>query len=222
MEIRLETVLGSAEVGLFALPTDKYVILSKQVNPSKVKVFREVLGAEVVQTSIADSILISPFAAGNSNGIVLSKLVLEEELTKLKRSIADVNIQKIDSKYTAIGNLVVCNDKGGIVSSVLGKSAAKIVSDVLGVEVVSTTIANRTYVGSLAVATNTGALVHLEADDDEIKLLENVLHVNAEPGTVNGGVTFPRSSIAANSKGVIVGALTTGPELMIISRVFQR
>lgn len=222
MEIRLETVLGSAEVGLFVLPTDRYVILSKQVNPSKVNVFREVLDAEVVQTSIADSILISPFAAGNSNGIVLSKLVLEEELAKIKRSLTDVNITRIDSKYTAVGNLVLCNDKGGVVSSLLGKAVARTVSDVLGVEVVSATIANRSYVGSLAVATNVGALVHLDAAEEEIRMLQDVLHVAVEPGTVNGGLLFPRSSIAANSRGAIVGALTTGPELMTISRVFQR
>ncbi|MEM4283480.1 MAG: hypothetical protein QXS96_03225, partial [Candidatus Caldarchaeum sp.] len=68
MEIRLETVLGSAEVGLFALPTDRYVILSKEINPSKVKAFQQVLKVETILTSLADSILVSPFAAGNSNG----------------------------------------------------------------------------------------------------------------------------------------------------------
>lgn len=222
MEIRLETVLGSAEVGLFVLPTDRFAIISKQVNPSKVRVFQEVLNVEVVQTSVADSILISPFAVGNSHGIILSKLVLDEELAKIKRNLPDVNVHRIDSKYTAIGNLVLCNDKGGIVSSLLGRSAAKTVADVLGVEVVSATIAGRTYVGSLAVATNVGALVHLDADDEDIKLVEKTLKVEAAPGTVNGGVLFPRSSIAANSNGVLVGALTTGPELMTISRLFQK
>lgn len=222
MEIRLETVLGSAEIGLFALPTDRYVILSKEVNPSKVKVFEEVLDAEIIQTSLADSILISPFAAGNSNGIVLSKLVLGEEINKIKNKVPDLNVQKIDSKYTAVGNLVLCNDKGGIVSSLLGSSVAKTISDVLGVEVVSSTIAKRSYVGSLVAATNVGALVHVDADEDEIELVKNVLKVEATPGTVNGGVLFPRSSVAANSKGVLVGALTTGPELLTISRVFQR
>ena len=171
MEIRLETVLGSAEIGLFALPTDRYVILSKEVNPSKVKVFEEVLDAEIIQTSLADSILISPFAAGNSNGIVLSKLVLGEEINKIKNKVPDLNVQKIDSKYTAVGNLVLCNDKGGIVSSLLGSSVAKTISDVLGVEVVSSTIAKRSYVGSLVAATNVGALVHVDADEDEIELV---------------------------------------------------
>ncbi|MEM4384221.1 MAG: translation initiation factor IF-6 [Candidatus Caldarchaeum sp.] len=222
MEIRLETVLGSAEVGLFALPTDRYVILSKEINPSKVKAFQQVLKVETILTSLADSILVSPFAAGNSNGLLLSKLVVDEELKKIKAALPDLNIHRLDTKYTAVGNLILCNDRGAVVSSLLGKSVAKVVADVLGTDTVSSTIANRSYVGSLVAATNVGALVYVDAEDDELKLLEDVLHVHVDTGTVNGGVLFPRSGIAANSSGAVVGALTTGPELMTISRVFQR
>ncbi|BAJ50373.1 translation initiation factor eIF-6 [Candidatus Caldarchaeum subterraneum] len=222
MEIRLETVLGSAEVGLFALPTDRYVILSKEINPSKVRVFQQVLKVDTILTSLADSILVAPFAAGNSNGLLLSKLVVDEELKKIKAALPDLNIHRLDTKYTAVGNLILCNDRGAVVSSLLGKNVAKVVADVLGTETVSSTVANRSYVGSLVAATNVGALVFVDAEDDELKLVEDVLHVNVDTGTVNGGVLFPRSGIAANSSGAIVGALTTGPELMTISRVFQR
>ncbi|MEM0349633.1 MAG: translation initiation factor IF-6 [Candidatus Caldarchaeum sp.] len=222
MEIRLETVLGSAEVGLFALPTERYVILSKEINPSKVRVFKQVLNAEPILTSLAGSILVSPFAAGNSNGLLVSKLVLDEELDKVREAFPDLTIKRLDTKYTAVGNLIICNDRGAVVSSLLGKNVARVVADVLGTETVSSTIANRSYVGSLVAATNVGALVYVDAEDDELKLVEDVLHVQTATGTVNGGVLFPRSGIAANSKGAVVGALTTGPELMTISRVFQR
>ncbi|MEM0329101.1 MAG: translation initiation factor IF-6, partial [Nitrososphaerota archaeon] len=57
-----------------------------------------------------------------------------------------------------------------------------------------------------------------EASEDEEKMLSELFKVNIIPGTVNNGVKFVRSGILANSKGAIVGSLTTGPELMTISR----
>jgi len=222
MEIRLETVLGTAEIGLFAVPTDKYVLVSKHVNPSKRKVFETVLDVQSVAVSISDSILLSPFAVGNSTGLIVSSLILEEELQKIKQHLPDVNISKLNSKYTAVGNLILCNDKGALVSSVLGKSAVKVVEDVLGVEASPGLIAGRSYLGSLAVATNYGALVYIEAEEDDVELVKNVLKVDVELGTVNGGVKFPRSSLVANSKGVLVGSRTTGPELLTISKIFLR
>jgi len=221
-EILLETVLGTSEVGLFALATDRYLVISKHVNPSKRKVFETALGVVSIATSLSDSILISPFAAGNSNGLLLSPLTLDNEVEKVRSQLPDLNIDRLDSKYTAIGNLIVCNDRGALASSLLGRQALKTVGDVLGVEAVPATIAGRTYVGSLCAATNTGALVFLGADEDDLKLVEDVLKVPAALGTVDGGVKFPRSGLVANSRGVIVGARTTGPELMTISRVFQR
>jgi translation initiation factor 6 len=219
-EILLETVLGTSEVGLFALATDRYLIISKHVNPSKRRVFEEALGVRSAATSLSASILISPFAAGNSNGLLLSSLTLDTEIEEVRGQLPDLNIARLDSKYTAVGNLIACNDKGALASSLLGRQALKTVGDVLGVEAVPATIAGRTYVGSLCAATNQGALVFLEARDEDLKLIEDVLRVPAAVGTVDGGVKFPRSGLVANSRGVIVGARTTGPELMTISRIF--
>ncbi len=43
----------------------------------------------------------------------------------------------------------------------------------------------------------------------------------AEPVTVNGGVPFLSSGIVANTKSVVVGNLTSGPELIMLSRIFK-
>ena len=47
------------------------------------------------------------------------------------------------------------------------------------------------------------------------------LEVDVEAVTVNGGVPFVASGVIANSKSVVVGTLTTGPELIMLSRVFK-
>jgi translation initiation factor 6 len=39
--------------------------------------------------------------------------------------------------------------------------------------------------------------------------------------TVNGGMPFLSSGVVSNSKAVVVGNLTSGPELIMLSRIFQ-
>ena len=57
--------------------------------------------------------------------------------------------------------------------------------------------------------------------EDEVKAVSEILQVPAEPVTVNGGMPFLSSGIVANSKSVVVGTLTSGPELIMMSRVFN-
>lgn len=220
MAVKLESVLGSAEVGLFALATDKYLIISRSVNPSKRRVFENFLSLRATPVTLAGSILVSPFIAGNSNGLVISNLLLDEEVEHLRRELAGVNIGFLRTKLTAVGNLILCNDKGAVVSHLLGRENIRILEDILGVEAVPIRLADRSYVGSVAAVTNIGGLVHVDADEDDLAALSNILKVTVKVGTVNGGLKYVRSSIVANSRGVVVGARTTGPELMTISRVF--
>ena len=60
-------------------------------------------------------------------------------------------------------------------------------------------------IGSMVVATNTGAAVHPKASEEEIKIISETLRVQVEPVTVNGGTPFLSSGIIANSKSIIVG-----------------
>ncbi len=216
--IYLETFFGTTEVGLFSVSTENICLIPPQLKPRQKKLIRDVLEVEVVPTSIAGSMLLSALATGNSNGLLLSNLVLDEELKEIKKHIGDINLAVIEGKYTAIGNLVLANDRAALVSDILPKSAIRVIRDALGVEVVTGRIANRSYIGSLAVITNIGGLIFVEASEDEEKMLSELFRVNIIPGTVNNGVKFVRSGILANSKGAIVGSMTTGPELMTISR----
>ena len=216
--IYLETFFGTAEVGLFSVVTERICLVPPQLKPRQKKLIRDVLEVEVIPTTIAGSILLSAFATGNSNGLILSNLILEEELDVIKKHVVDMNLAVVEGRYTAIGNLVLANDKAALVSDILPRSVMKAIKDALGVEVVAGRIADRSYVGSLAVITNTGGLVFVEASEEEEKMLSELFKVEVVPGTVNNGVKFVRSGILANSKGAIVGSLTTGPELMTISR----
>jgi translation initiation factor 6 len=45
--------------------------------------------------------------------------------------------------------------------------------------------------------------------------------VDVEPLTINGGIPYLSSVILCNSKALVVGSLTTGPELIMLSRGFK-
>lgn len=219
--IYVEEFFGTVEVGLFATATDIVCIVPPQIKPRHEKLVEKALEVGIIKTTIAGSFLIGPLVAGNSNGLVISCMVLDEELEKIRNAVGDSNILVMDSKYTATGNLILVNDRAALVSSYFNKREARLIQDTLGVEVIQGTIANRPYVGSVAVVTNNGGVIHVQASKDEEERLSDFFKVEFIPGTVNDGIPFVRSGLIANSKGAIVGARTTGPELMTLSRALR-
>jgi len=117
-----------------------------------------------------------------------------------------------------LGNLILANDNGAVIHPGVSESLARTVADTLSVDTVPASIGGLPYVGSLAVATNKGVLAHHSITDHERAVIEKALKVPVDAGTVNGGVPYVRAGLLANSRGAIVGPLTTGPELMAITR----
>ena len=117
--------------------------------------------------------------------------------------------------------MISTNDNGALLSPLFEGEIDQQVQDILGVPVYSMTVGGFIQTGSMVVSTNTGAAVHPKCTEEEIKVISEALQVEVEPLTVNGGIPFLSSGIIANSKSVIVGSLTSGPELIMLSRVFK-
>ena len=213
-------VMGSPNIGVFAKATDGYAIFPEGIPQRKLDRMANILGVKVLSLDLCESKLIGVLAAANSRGILLPHYASEEEKVLLRERL-DVEVESVKSRYTSIGNLVLVNDKGAVVSPLLGKRGLKLVEDVLGVEVVHGSIVGIPLPGSMAAATNRGALLHPEASDEDMKLVSEVLRVRVGVGTVNGGVSLVASGVIGNSHAVLVGSLTTGPELMNISAIFE-
>ena len=64
-----------------------------------------------------------------------------------------------------------------------------------------------------AIVTNKGCLCHPKITSDEKRALESIFKVEAMIGTVNHGVPLIGSGIIANTKGAVIGNLTTGIEM---------
>ena len=220
MAVYLSSILGSVCLGVYSLANDKIVIMPPMVPEIKAKETANWLKAKLVYTSIANSILAGALACSNSNGIILSKLVRKEELSTIK-SIFDGTIKIMETKSTAFGNLILANDKGAVVDPSFSKSEITQIAEALNVDAVPGEIAGLPYVGSLAVTTNKGALAHPQLKDKEKDLLEEVLKVPVEKGTVNCGIPYVGTGLIANSHAGVVGSLTTGPEMFIIENAID-
>jgi translation initiation factor 6 len=220
LEIFSAEISGSPNIGVYSKATDNYLIVPSKIATKDYLKISNVLDTNIINSFIGDSILIGVLVAANSHGIILPHYALENEVQCLIEETG-VNVKKVESRKTAMGNLILANDKGAIIDEQLNNpKLVNTISDILNVEVVAGTIMNLPYVGSLAIATNKGVLAHPMILDEEKDLIEDVLQVPVERGTVNGGVPYVSSGMIANINGVVVGNLTTGPELFIISNLF--
>jgi translation initiation factor 6 len=210
-------VYRSPNVGLFVRTNNDTLLLPFGFAETKAKKLKEYLDVEkIIHVSIAGTRLIGPMTVMNNNGILLPSTVSDDEIRILKQT--GLNVERLNSKFTAIGNLISANDKGAVVSNLFKGEVDQNIKDILGVPLQTLSIGGYIQVGSMIVATNAGAIVHPIASDSEISTISEILQVEAEPATVNGGSPFLSSGILANFSSVIVGNLTTGPELIMISR----
>ncbi|MGC2570957.1 MAG: translation initiation factor IF-6 [Candidatus Nitrosopolaris sp.] len=210
----------SPNIGLFAKTNDRMIILPFGFAKTKTAKLMEYLGVEEeLYTSVANTRLIGPMTAMNNNGILVPSIATDEEILTLQG--AGLNVDRLNSRFTAIGNLISTNDNGAIVSPLFKGEVDQQIRDALGVPVHSMTVGGYIQTGSMIVATNSGAVVHPKATEEEIKVISETLQVQVEPATVNGGTPFLSSGILANSKSVIVGTSTSGHELIMFSRIFK-
>jgi translation initiation factor 6 len=213
-------VFGNASIGVYSLVNDRIAILPPQVPEAKRQKLGEWLKVQVVATTVGESVITGALACSNSNGVLLPSFATEEEVKAIK-AVADLNVTVMDTKRTAYGNMVLANDKGAVVDTRMEREDMDKISDTLGVEVVHCDIAGLPYVGSLAAATNKGVLAHPLLKDEERKVLNEVLKVPVDVGTVNCGIPYVATGLIGNSYGAAVGNLTTGPEMFIIGHALD-
>jgi translation initiation factor 6 len=214
-------VYKSPNIGVFIKANDKIILIPFGFAETKITKLTHYLQIEEkIFASIAGTRLIGPMTVMNNNGILLPSIASDEEIRVLRQA-SGLNVERLKSKFTAVGNLISTNDNGALVSPLLNSEVNQQVRDVLGVPVNSIAVGGFIQTGSMVVATNIGAAIHPKATEEEIKIISESLQVQVEPATVNGGVPFLSSGIIANSKSVIVGGLTSGPELIMLSRVFK-
>lgn len=213
-------VYRSPNVGIYAKCNDRFVFIPNGFATTKVKNLCEFLKTDHVFTSVANTRLLGVLMVMNNNGILLPRNSLEEEVVHLKKSTG-LNVDILDTKHTAIGNLICVNDKGGIMSPLIPSEYVKKVEDVLGIEVIRKKVAGYQQSGAMAKANSHGGIIHPATEEEDVRVISQVLGVDLEPATINGGSPFVSSGILANNKSMVVGSLTNGPELVMLTKAFK-
>ena len=219
MDIIKYDVYSGPNIGIFTNVNDKFVFVPNGFAETKAENLAKYLQTECIMTPVANTRLLGVLMVLNNHGILLPRTSSPEEIANFQKT-TDLNVKILDTKYNALGNLICVNDKGGIISPLIEKEFIKEIEDVLDIEVIQKRIAGYDQVGAVMEANNFGAVIHPETDEEDIKNFSNILGVNVEPATINGGIPFVSSGILANSNAVVVGNLTSGPEIMMLTRAF--
>jgi translation initiation factor 6 len=212
-------VYGNPFIGIYARATDRFAIVGRGV-VERFEHYKasEILKVPLVGVSISDSDLAGIYAASNRNGILLPPIISEKECERLKEQLSEcgsgINVEILNSKFTALGNCIASNSKGALVSpAIKDKRMLRTIGDVLGVEVAQRTIAGYSLPGGMILVTEKGFIAHPKASENELKFIEELFGVRGGIGTANMGVPFPSISIVANSNGYLAGEATSGFEM---------
>ncbi|TXT56559.1 MAG: Translation initiation factor 6 [Candidatus Thorarchaeota archaeon] len=209
---------GDVNVGAFGVITDQFICISPNMSEKAHDVIERAFNLPVIHSTIASLDAIGLVAVANSHGMVLPYTVSDDELAHLKRS-TKINVDWVDSKMTAMGNIILANDNGALCHPEFDSAARKKIADILDVEVHPGTVAKLPIVGANTIITNRGAVVHPMATDKEMDKISELLKVHVEVGTVNRGSPYTNLGVLANIDGMIAGSDTTGVELAHISQV---
>ncbi len=196
---------GDPNLGLYGFATDKYCVVGAN---SALKKAEKELRVEAHFFTVFNTGLLGIFGTGNSTGLVLPDFMDRDERQRVK----GMEVFYLKTRYTALGNLILMNDNGIILSPLLRKEK-KDIGKFFGLRCEMTKIAGTVVVGNLGIATNKGCLLHPKVKQKEMKLIEDVLGVETDIGTVNFGSPYPGAGVIANSSGFVASEQSSGPEL---------
>ena len=219
MDIIKFDVYRGPNIGIYINTNDDFVLLPMGFAKNKAEKLGEHLNAQVLYGSVANTRLLGALMVMNNNGILLPKTAYIDEYEFLKKE-TKMEVGVLDSKYTALGNVICANDKGAIVSPWLSKEDCNTIKQVLGVEVLQKRISGFNQVGAVMVANNSGAAIHPEANEEDMKEFANIMKVRIEQTTINNGIPYVMSGMLVNNHAVVVGSMTSGAEIMMLTRAF--
>jgi len=214
--LHLTNFHGNPNIGIYVFANDRFAIVPKGTDRKFINLLKENLKIkEVVSTNIAGVTVVGAMINGNENFLILPHNVLDDEIQTIKNAL-NIDIVILPSKKTAIGNIMLINEKRALVHFSLEEEAIKLIENIMGVEVLKGSIATLPLIGSSVVTNKHGILVNPNITPDEKRNLEDFFKKTVDTGTVNHGFQFIRTGIIANSYGALVGSKTTGPEIMKI------
>ncbi len=208
--LRVGSLDGNPYIGVCCAASENHALVSAPVEQRVLDDLSEVLGVEVILTTVGGSSVVGSLVAMNSNGIVLSNLVEEHELGRMPSSL---NVGFMPEKVNAAGNNILVNDTAACVHPGASRGTVGMLEEVFEVEVQKRSVAGLDTVGSACLVTSKGILCHPLTSEEELKDLSGFFKVPASVATLNYGTAYIGACAVANSRGAYVGSSSTPIEL---------
>ncbi|RIA95517.1 eukaryotic translation initiation factor 6 [Glomus cerebriforme] len=215
---------NSNELGVFSRLTNSYCLVAIGGSENFYSVFESELGdvIPVIHASIAGTRIVGRLTAGNRKGLLVPNTTTDQELQHLRNSLPDsVQIQRIEERLSALGNVIACNDYVALVHPDIDRETQEIIRDVLGVEVFTQTIAGNVLVGSYCAISNQGGLVHPRTTVQDQDELSTLLQIPLVAGTINRGSDVIGAGIVVNDWTAFAGLDSTSTELSVVESIFK-
>jgi len=210
MAIDTLDILGSDQIGIHLASVGNVLFHPRELSTPTIEKLEEVVQLELAPISIGGSNLIGALLAGNSNGMAVADIATESDIDALT-AYGDVVV--MEGGVNTAGNLLLANEQGCVASPSIPQDGLEVLAEVLGVDIIATTIGGQDVVGSLGVVNDQGVLLHPDVAPDEVLLIEEILGVPPMVGTVSFGSPYVGAGICASNNGALAGSETTGPEL---------
>ncbi len=222
MPVKKDVVFGSSNIGVSLAMNNKYFIHPPKINPNIIEFAKKIHPDMIsIETFIGGGSVVGALVVMNSHGIVVPSTIQEDEMEILQSNFAkDFQITVLETENNAFGNLILCNDKGAIISPKLGE-AAEVIENALKVPVRVLEFAGSDLAGSCGLANNHGVLVHPMVDEASAQIISDVLQVDIDVSTVNTGNPFLGGGAVVNDYGAIFGRDSTGPEIQRLLEILQ-
>ncbi|MBU1201714.1 MAG: translation initiation factor IF-6 [Nanoarchaeota archaeon] len=203
---------NNPNVGLYAFVTDKFALVGREVNKNYLDELARILKVPVHSINIAGTSLVGVFLVGNSDLVLVPSITFDGELEQLKK--LGINYKVFNTDFTCLGNNIVMNENGALVSEDLPEKDVKNLSKILDIPVKRIQIADTTTPGSCIILRGDKALIHRGASQEEIKIIEKTLKVKTISTTINLGIPYIKSGILCNDNGMIIGEASGPAEVM--------
>merc|ERR1719367_890000 len=146
----------------------------------------------------------------------------DQEIQHLRNHLPEsVKVQKVEERLSALGNIIACNDHVALVHTDVDKETEEVIADTLKVEIFRATIAENPLVGSCAVLTNQGGLVHARTPMQDLEELSQLIQIPLTAGTMNRGSDLVGAGVVANDWAAFCGVDTTATEIGVVENIFK-
>ncbi len=216
--IQVTRIFNSPFLGVYLRTWEDYTLVPRNSDRDIKSMTSHYLKTEPIEMTIGGSNLLGSMAVMNSNGMIFSNIVTEEELKNIPK---DVNYAVLEDNLNAVGNNILANNKAALIHEEFSDGSVRTIREVLGVEVVKGKFKEVRTVGSSGLITSSGLVIPPNMTDDEIDELGKIFGVKGRVGTANFGSLYIGASVVSNSKGALIGEDSTTVEISNIEEALN-